>query len=607
MTTQEKTMLYLTDLPYGIGILDIQDFLSQYKDSIVTIITPEMKQRNSAKGSFVIKVLFKDNESADKCRKEMNLRKFRKKSVRIMWEERDTSLRYNTKNNLYIRGIPKTTTPREVYEYFIQFGDIFSCKVAEDEYGNHNGYGYITFYRHEDAEKAIQESKGKTIFGSNNIEISHFQKRNERMINITENNKDKIYINNLPEKYEISELSSLCKEFGNVESCNIYLDKIGKNFGIVKFSNESQAQEAKTKLDGKEIEKDGIKTKLIVKSYQTQFEQKQYMMNYYSIKSQEQKGNSNLLLKNIPLTAKEEDLEKIFQKFGNITSIRIEKNKIEKKDEPGKFELVSKGYGFISFENPEDAKKALEEMDQKFLPGFEGWNKPLTIENFLTKKERQLIENQDMNITNYYMNPSPSQQQQFMQPMPPHFMPYQFPPNMHGPMFPPIPIPAGYPMIQLNNYNNYGQYNYNNNYYHNNRRRGGKKHYNKNYNRNYYKNQNNNNNKYNKEKNDKEKEEREEKEEKEEKELQIDIEKKIDMNEYEKLESEEDKKNYFGEKIYSAIEESQLAVDKKLDSDDIAKITGMIINIPNDEIIKTMQNSSLFNNRIKEALHLLNK
>ena len=292
MTTQEKTMLYLTDLPYGIGILDIQDFLSQYKDSIVTIITPEMKQRNSAKGSFVIKVLFKDNESADKCRKEMNLRKFRKKSVRIMWEERDTSLRYNTKNNLYIRGIPKTTTPREVYEYFIQFGDIFSCKVAEDEYGNHNGYGYITFYRHEDAEKAIQESKGKTIFGSNNVEISHFQKRNERMINITENNKDKIYINNLPEKYEISELSSLCKEFGNVESCNIYLDKIGKNFGIVKFSNESQAQEAKTKLDGKEIEKDGIKTKLIVKSYQTQFEQKQFMMNYYSIKSQEQKGNS---------------------------------------------------------------------------------------------------------------------------------------------------------------------------------------------------------------------------------------------------------------------------------------------------------------------------
>lgn len=422
MTTQEKTMLYLTDLPYGIGILDIQDFLSQYKDSIVKIITPEMNQRNITKGAFVIKVLFKDNESADKCRKEMNLRKFRKKSVRIMWEERDTSLRYNTKNNIYIKGIPKTTTPREVYEYFSQFGDIFSCKVAEDDYGNHYGYGYITFYSHEDAEKAIAQSQEKTIFGSNNVEISHFQKRNERMINNNENNKDKIYINNLPEKYEVSELNTLCKEYGKVETCNIYLDKIGKNFGIVKFSNESEAQEAKAKLDGKEIEKDGVKTKLIVKSYQTQFEQKQYMMNYYSLKSTEKKGNCNLLLKNIPLTAKEEDLEKIFSKFGVITSTRIEKNKIEKKEEKGKFELVSKGYGFISFEKPEDAKKALEEMDQKFLPGFEGWNKPLTIENYLTKKERQLVENQDMNISNYYMGAAPTPQQHFVPQMPPHFI-----------------------------------------------------------------------------------------------------------------------------------------------------------------------------------------
>ena len=604
MTTQEKTMLYLTDLPYGIVVLDIEDFLSQYKDNIVTIITPDMNQRNSSRGAFAIKVLFKDNESADKCRKEMNLRKLRRKSVRIMWEERDTSLSHNTKNNIYIKGIPRTTTPREVYEYFIQFGDIFSCKVTEDENGNHNGYGYITFYRHDDAEKAIQESQGKKIFGTFNVEITHFQKKNERMINYTDNNKEKIYINNLPEKYEKSELSSLCQEFGNVESCDIYSDRIGQKFGIIKFSNESEAQEAKTKLDGKEIEKEGIKTKLIVKSYQTQYEQKQFAMNYYSIKSQEQKGNCNLLLKNIPLTAKEEDLEKVFQKYGNITSIRIQKNKIEKKDEPGKFELVSQGYGFISFDKPEEAQKALEGMDQKFLPGFEGWNKPLTIENHMTKKQRQLIENQDMNMTNYYMNPVPNPQQRFMPPMPPHFMPYPFQPNIQGKIFPPMPMPPKYQMIQFNNYNNYGPYNnyinYNNNFYHNNKRRGGKKFYNKNNdNRNFYRNQNNN--RYNKERN------KNEREEKDEEELQIDIEKKIDMNEYEKLETEEDKKNYFGEKIYNAIEESQLAVDKKLDSDDIAKITGMIINIPNDEIIKTMQNSSLFNNRIKEALHLLNK
>ena len=599
MTNQEKTMLYLTDLPYGINILDIQDFLSKYKDSIVKIITPEMAQRNPSKGSLVIKVLFKDNKSADECRKEMNLKKFRHKSVRIMWEERDTSLRYNTKNNLYIKGIPKTTSPREVYEYFSKFGDIFSCKVSEDDFGNHNGYGYITFYRNEDAEKAIEESKGKSIFNSNNVEISHFQRRNERMANNNENNRDKIYINNLPEKYEISELNELCKEFGNVESCNIYFDKIGQNFGIVKFSNEKEAQDAKTKLDGKEIEKNGIKKKLIVKSYQTQFEQKQFMMNYYSIKSHEQKGNCNLILKNIPLTAKEEDLEKIFKKFGNITSIRIEKNKIEQKEEKGKFLLVSQGYGFISFEKSEDAKKALEEMDQKFLPGFEGWNKPLTIEFYLTRKERQLIENQDnANISNYYMSPAPAPVPRFMPMMAPHFMPNQF---NNSPMQGPIPMPMPYPFFQFNNYNNYGHYNNNynnNNYYQNNKRRKGKKFYN---NKNYNNNRNyNRNNQYN---NNKEKNEIE----KDMKDLEINIENKIDMEEYEGLDTDEDKKNYLGEKVYTAIEESQLAVDKKLSSDDIAKITGMIIAIPDNEIIETVQNSSMFNNRIKEALRLLNK
>ena len=604
MTTQEKTMLYLTDLPYGINISDIQDFLSKYKDSIVKVIPPEMNQRNLYKGTLAIKVLFKDNASADNCRKEMNLRKFRKKSVRIMWEERDTTLRYNTKNNIYIRGIPKTTTPREVYEYFSKFGDIFSCKITEDEFGNHNGYGYITFYKNEDAEKAIEESKGKTIFGVDNLEIVHFQKRNERMINTIENNKEKIYINNLPEKYEIAELNNLCGEFGKVETCNIFSDKIGKNFGIVKFSNENEANEAVNKLNGKEIEKDGVKFKLIVQLYQTQFEHKQFLINE-SLKIHQQKGNCNLILKNIPLTVKEEDLEKIFKKFGNITSKRIEKNLIEKKDEKGKFELVSKGYGFISFETPEEAKKAKEEMDQKFLPGFEGWNKPLIIEYFMTKNERQLIQNQDMN--NYYMNPpfnhKPSPNYiPGISPIPnPHFIPNQFHPGMHGQMFPHMPMPMRMPMIQFNNYNNYGHYNnynnnYNNNFYYKNRGRGGKRFYNnKNNNRNYYKGPNN---KYNKERkdNDEIKEEH-----------IINTDNLFDMDEYEKLESEEAKKNYFGEKVYLAIEESQLAVDKKLNSDDIAKITGMIIEIPIDEIKETMENSTLFNNRIKEALNLLQK
>ena len=586
MSTNDKTMLYLTDLPYRISIFDIQDFLSKYKDDIAKIMSPEMNQRNIIKGKpIAIKVLFKNNESADKCRKEMNLKKLWNKSVRIMWEESNTSLRYNIKNNIFIRGIPKTTTPREVYEYFMQFGDIFSCKVPEDEQGKHKGYGYITYYSNEDAEKALKETKGKKIFDSLNVEIEHFQKKNERMINNNnENNNHKIYINNLPEKYTIAELNSLCKEYGNVLNANIFSDRIGQKFGIVEFTNENEAKDAMSKLNEKIIEKDDKKNKLSVQIYQTQFEHKQFLLNQ-SMKMKETKAKCNLYIKNIPLTAKEEDLEKVFSKYGEITSIRIQKDKIENKDNKDKIELVSKGFGFISFDKPEEAKKALEEMDQKFLPGFEGWNKPLDIDYHLTKNERQFVDNQDSNIPNYNMNNNQMPFMNNMGPAPP--MPGGYGPHMFMPMHPPhFPFPMRFPMMPFNNFMGRGFYH--NNFY----KRGGKRpNYKNNNNRNYY-----NNNKYNKEK-----------EKEKEKEEILNIENKIDLSEYEKLETDEEKRNYFGEKVYRAIEESQLAVDKKLDSNDIAKITGMIIEIPNEEIIETLQNSNLFIDRIEEALRLLNK
>ena len=585
MSTNDKTMLYLTDLPYRISILDIQDFLSKYIDDIAKIMSPEMNQRNIIKGKpIAIKVLFKNNESADKCRKEMNLKKLWNKSVRIMWEESNTSLRYNIKNNIFIRGIPKTTTPREVYEYFMQFGDIFSCKVPEDEQGKHKGYGYITYYSNEDAEKALKETKGKKIFDSLNVEIEHFQKKNERMINNNnENNNHKIYINNLPEKYTIAELNSLCKEYGNVLNANIFSDRIGQKFGIVEFTNENEAKDAMSKLNEKIIEKDDKKNKLSVQIYQTQFEHKQFLLNQ-SMKMKETKAKCNLYIKNIPLTAKEEDLEKVFSKYGEITSIRIQKDKIENKDNKDKIELVSKGFGFISFDKPEEAKKALEEMDQKFLQGFEGWNKPLDIDYHLTKNERQFVDNQDSNIPNYNMNNNQMPFMNNMGPAPP--MPGGYGPHMFMPMHPPhFPFPMRFPMMPFNNFMGRGFYH--NNFY--NKRGGKRPNYKNNNNRNYY-----NNNKYNKEK------------EKEKEEI-LNIENKIDLSEYEKLETDEEKRNYFGEKVYRAIEESQLAVDKKLDSNDIAKITGMIIEIPNEEIIETLQNSNLFIDRIEEALRLLNK
>ena len=572
-------MLYLTDLPFGISTQDIQEFLSKYQDKII-FINPDQNPRNRDKRRpLAIKVLFKDYESANNCRIEMNLRKMRGKSVRIMWDERDASIRHNTKNNLFIKGIPKTTTPREVYEYFLKFGDISSCKINEDEQGNHFGYGYITYYNLNDAQKAIDETKDKKIFDTNNLEVSHFQKRNERIINSNELNNQKIYVSNIPEKYTTTELTKLCSEFGNIQTCNIYIDNLGKNFGIVQFSSPQEAKDAVDKLDGKEIDKN----KLMVKLYQTKYEHKQYLQNSTQ-RINDLNANCNLIIKNLPLTAKEEDLIKIFSKYGNVTSARIEKNKLEKKDEKGKFELVSKGFGYISFDKPENAKNAMDDLNGKYLPGFESWSKTLTIELFMTKHERQFVENKEINLSpanpsNYFMSNQndPKNYQNFMGSYP-YPYPYNYP---HG-------APLMYPMPF--NQNSY----YGNNYGFKRNRRGG-------YNNNYYRNNNYRNNNYkNNNYNNKYKEKKQKVEQNEEKK------KKIDLTEYNNLQSLEDKKDFLGEKVFKAIEESAIASEKKVDMETIGKITGMIIELPNQkEIIEILENPSILDSRIEEALKLL--
>ena len=583
-------MLYLTNFPNKITIPEVQDFLSEYLNNII-LINPDQNHKNKDKRKpLVIKVLFKSFESANNCRIEMNLRKMRNKSIRIMWDERDLSITHNRKNNLYFKGIPKSTTPREVFEYFMQFGDIFSCKMAEDEYGNHYGYGYVTYYNPDDAQKAIENTKDKKIFDSN-LEISYFQKKNERIINTSEINRQKVYITNLPKNFVTANLSKLCNEYGDVKSCNIFIDNLGKNFGIVQFSSENEAKDVVTKLDGKEIEE----VKLIVKLYQTKYEHKQYLGNN-SQKLNEQNSKCNLHIKNIPLTAKEEDLIKIFSKYGNVTSARIEKNKIEKKDgEDIKVELVSKGFGYVSFDNAESAQKAIDDLNGKYLPGFESWSHTLTIDLFMTKYERQLIENKEqLSLLSYFTNQNNTENinnlsNNFSSIYPPQInqMPvFPFNQNNQFNQFNQFDQFNQFnQFIQINQFNQFNQFNqinqfnqsrnfpnqrlynnqfmnYNNNYKNNygyqnrNRNRGGFYRNNRNKNYNNKQSQQKNYDNHNKKN-------------------------KIDLSKYNKLNTPEEQKEYLGEIIFKTIEESSIIKEKNIEIGTIGKITGMILELPN--------------------------
>ena len=63
---------------------------------------------------------------------------------------------------------------------------------------------------------------------------------------------------------------------------------------------------------------------------------------------------------NLPYNTNDEALKSLFEGFGEVVSSKIVKDR-----DTGR----SKGFGFVTFKNDDDAKKAIEEMNDKEVEG----------------------------------------------------------------------------------------------------------------------------------------------------------------------------------------------------------------------------------------------
>lgn len=581
--TPQKINLILCDLPPRVTQSDLESFLSPYKKSIESI---QINEKNPQKANAT----FTDLEMANKCRKEMNQRKIKNKNIRIMREEK-YFLQKNkeTKNNLYVKNIPKEKDARELYEYFLQFGDVFSLKVNENEKMDFPKTAFLTYYKEEDAKKCIDNTTNKKIWGSD-MEVQYQKNTNEKGYNNNHNNYHsnynnysnrnlKINITNLPDNYTDKEISKLCEEFGKCEICDIKTNRYGK-FAIVKFSKESEAKTALEKLNNKEIDQ----KKLVVKelhnynynnnsqhypnynNYNKRPNNFPFFYNYPLPKIEEQYEKSNLYVSNIPPMATKEDLEKTFGQYGPIKNIKLDEDKSITSETKEKIKFLNRGFGYVLFEKPEDAQKALESLAGKYIIGFENYFKPLNVDNFIPKDKRNITQGTNYyNISNAPMLypgqyiPAP----QYMMPMPIGINPIpnnQIRPNQY--MFPQGNFKGG-----LRRFNNRG------------RVRG------KNMQRRNNGNTNNNMDK-----------------KEDEKKLVF------DRESFDKMESEEEKRDFLGEKLFNLIQENQMIKEKNEDNEIVGKITGMILGIENfEEIIDILESPSKLEGRIKEALELLEK
>ena len=68
---------------------------------------------------------------------------------------------------------------------------------------------------------------------------------------------------------------------------------------------------------------------------------------------------TRLYITNLPYNLEEADFKKAFDKYGNITKVKL----------PKEYDGKTKGFGFITFEKEEEAMRAFSELDSKVLFG----------------------------------------------------------------------------------------------------------------------------------------------------------------------------------------------------------------------------------------------
>lgn len=84
--------------------------------------------------------------------------------------------------------------------------------------------------------------------------------------------------------------------------------------------------------------------------------------------------NNKLYVGNLSWNTKEDGLTELFSKYGTVTEVKIITDR-----NTGR----SKGFAFVTFEKPEDADKAMAELNGKDIDG-----RPLKIAKALPQKER---------------------------------------------------------------------------------------------------------------------------------------------------------------------------------------------------------------------------
>uniref|UniRef100_A0A3Q3JGS0 Polyadenylate-binding protein n=1 Tax=Monopterus albus TaxID=43700 RepID=A0A3Q3JGS0_MONAL len=327
-------------------------------------------------------VNFQQPADAERALDTMNFDVIKGRPLRIMWSQRDPSLRKSGVGNIFIKNLDKSIDNKALYDTFSAFGNILSCKVVCDENGS-KGYGFVHFETHEAAERAIEKMNGM-LLNDRKVFVGRFKSRKEREAELGARAREftNVYIKNFGEDMDDEKLKELFGKYGPALSIRVMTDENGKSkgFGFVSFERHEDAQKAVDDMNGKELNGRQVYVGRAQKKGERQNELKRKFEQMKQDRMTRYQG-VNLYVKNLDDGLDDERLRKEFSPFGTITSAKVMM-------EGGR----SKGFGFVCFSSPEEATKAVTEMNGRIVA-----TKPLYVALAQRKEERQA------HLTNQYM------------------------------------------------------------------------------------------------------------------------------------------------------------------------------------------------------------
>ena len=351
-------------------------------------------------------VNFQNPADAERAIEQMNGTKLLERPCRVARIQRDPTQRKSGVTNIVIKNLTPELDGPALKEFFGKFGRIVSIKVPTTENGAPRGYAYLMFEKEESARASVEEMNGVAI-GETTLLVERYKNPaavREEMIKQFTN----LYVKNLAPTVTDEQLIKAFSAYGKITSAKVRTDDSahqGLGFGFVAFEDHDAAVAASEAFNEKPSELAAEGQTLCVKRFMDKKERVRARDSAYRERQAQYAKYPNLYIKNFDDTVTETQLKEIFDQFGATVSVRIQVDPFTK---------LSRGFGFVSFKEHSSAEKAVRELAGSRILG----NRPLFVTYAMRRdvRRQQFEDMQKKRVNRGGMGGMPPMQpQMFMQ------------------------------------------------------------------------------------------------------------------------------------------------------------------------------------------------